>query len=259
MPPRFRILPLLALCAIFLLLPSYRAASPVNPPLLIPPGTILPISIKHTFSSDESGKDRAIEARIMQDVPLPDGDKVPAGATLSGTIVSSAHSVGDKGGKLTFRFDKLEFHHENIPVLTSFRAMASMRAVQGAQYPSSPIDAGASSNWATTIQVGGDIRYGSGGEVTNSKKQNVGKGVPNGVLVYISSPPGSPCSDDKYDASRLQAMWVFSANACGVYDLKGIEIISMGRTPPLGEITFAKDKGELKISNSTGMLLRTLR
>jgi len=33
----------------------------------------------------------------------------------------------------------------------------------------------------------------------------------------------------------------------------------MGRTEPLGEITLAKDKGELKIDNSTGMLLRVLR
>jgi hypothetical protein len=33
----------------------------------------------------------------------------------------------------------------------------------------------------------------------------------------------------------------------------------MGRTEPLGEIILAKDKGDLKIDNSTGMLLRVLR
>jgi hypothetical protein len=54
-------------------------------------------------------------------------------------------------------------------------------------------------------------------------------------------------------------LWVFSASSCGIYDLKGFSVVRIGRSAPLGEITLAKEKGELKIDNSTGMLLRVLR
>jgi hypothetical protein len=242
-----------------LLVPAFFAAGAVQELPHIPPGTILPVSIKHTFSSDDSSKGHAIEARIMQDVPLSDHDKIPTGATLYGVVVSTIPSSGGSGGKITFRFDKLEFHHQTIPVVTSLRAMAPMVDVQAAQYPDSPGDTGTPSGWATTVQIGGDIRYGIGGDVKNLKKQTVGKGVPNGVLVHISSPPGSLCQGDSDDDNRLQALWVFSASSCGIYDSKGLTVISMGRTDPLGEITLAKDKGDLKIDNSTGMLLRVLR
>jgi hypothetical protein len=249
--------PALAAFALFLI-PASFATARVQEPLHIPPGTILPVSIKHTFSSNDSSKNHTIEARIMQDVPLPGGDKIPAGATLSGVVVSTTPSSGDSGGKITFRFDKLEFHRQTIPVVTSFRAMAPMVDVQAAQFPDTPGQSGTPANWATTTQIGGDIRYGTGGDVKNLKKQKVGKGVPNGVLVYVSNPPGSLCQGDSDDDSRLQALWVFSASSCGIYDSKGLTVVSMGVADPLGEITLAKDKGDLKIDNSTGMLLRVL-
>jgi hypothetical protein len=249
----------LAGSAIFLFLSVSFAAAHVQESLHIPPGTILPVSIKHTFSSNDSPENQAIEARIMQDVPLSGGDKIPAGATLYGVVVSATRSSGDSSSKITFRFDKLEFHHQTIPVVTSLRAMAPMVDVQAAQFPDTPGQSGTPSSWANTTQIGGDIRYGTGGDVKNPKKQKVGKGVPNGVLVRVSNPPGSLCHGDFDDDSRLQALWVFSASSCGIYDSKGLTVVSMGRTDPLGEITLAKDKGDLKIDNSTGMLLRVLR
>ncbi len=250
--------PLLAALMLLLLVPAFHAR-PVQEPLHIPPGTILPVSIKHTFSSNDSPKGHAIEARIMQDVPLPDHHKIPVDATLYGVVVSTTPSSGDSGSKITFRFDKLEFHHQTIPVVTALRSMAPMIDVQAAQYPDSPGDAGTPTGWSTTVQIGGDIRYGVGGDVKNLKKQTVGKGVSNGVLVHISNPPGSLCQGEADDDNRLQALWVFSASSCGIYDLKGLTVVGMGRTDPVGEITLARDKGELKIDNSTGMLLRVLR
>jgi hypothetical protein len=258
MPPLPFLHPLLAFFALLLLLPTFPAAGPVQEALHIPPGTILPVSIKHTFSSNDSARDHAIEARVMQDVPLPNNDKIPAGATLYGSVVSATPSSGDSGGKVTLRFDKLEFHHKNISVLTALRAMAPMVDVLAAQYPVTPGEEGTPSAWATTVQIGGDIRYGVGGAVKNRKKETVGKGVPNGVLVHISSQPGSPCQGDADPGDRLQALWVFSADSCGIYDLKGLTIANTGSSEPLGDITLAKDKGELKIENSTGLLLRVL-
>ncbi len=249
---------ILSALALLIFVPAFHSAAPVQESLIIPPGTILPVSVKHTFSSNGFSKDIAIEARIMQDVPLPNHDKIPVGATLVGVVVSTTPSSGNSGSKLSFRFDKLEFHHQTIPVVTALRSMAPMVDVQTAQYSDSPGDTGTPSGWATTVQIGGDIRYGTGGDVKNLQKQTVGKGVPNGVLVHISNPPGSLCQDDGDPDYRLQAVWVFSASSCGIYDMKGLTVISMGRKDPLGQITLAKDKGELKVENSTGMLLRVL-
>jgi hypothetical protein len=259
MPPQSHLRRLLAAFGALLLLPVFHVFSAVQEALHIPSGTVLPVSVKHTFSSNDSSKDHVIEARIMQDVPLPDHDKIPVGATVYGAVVSSTPSSGGSGSKITFRFDKLEFHHQTISVVTSLRAMAPMVDVQTAQYPDSPGDVGTPSGWSTTVQIGGDIRYGTGGAVKNLKKQTVGKGVTNGVLVHISNPPGSLCKGDSEDDNRLQALWVFSADSCGIYDLKGLQVVSMGRTEPLGDITLSKDKGELKIDNSTALLLRVLR
>jgi hypothetical protein len=259
MPPLAPFRSPFAAFALSLLLFASFAAGHVQESLQIPAGTILPVSIKHTFSSNDSSKNHPVEARIMQDVPLPGGDKIPAGATLSGIVVSTTPSSNGSGSKITFRFDKLEFHHQTIPVVTSLRAMAPMVDVQAAQFPDSPGQSGTPSAWANTTQIGGDIRYGTGGDVKNLKKHTVGKGVPNGVLVRVSNPPGSLCQGDSEDDSRLQALWVFSASSCGIYDSKGLTVISMGRTEPRGEITLAKNKGDLKVDNSTGMLLRVLR
>lgn len=259
MPRLSHIRPSLMILSLLLLLPAFHAANAVREALHIPPGTVLPVSIKHTFSSNDSSNDHTIEARIMQDVPLPNHDKIPAGATLYGVVVSATPSSGGAGGKITFRFDKLEFHHQSIPVVTALRSMAPMVDVQSAQYSDSPGDVGTPSGWSTTVQIGGDIRYGMGGAVKNLKKQTVGKGVPNGVLVHVSNPPCSPCQGDFDGDNSLQAVWVFSADSCGIYDLKDLKIISVGRTEPLGDITLARDKGDLKIENSTGMLLRVLR
>ena len=259
MPPLSCLRRVLAALAVLLLLPVFHVCSAVQEALHIPSGTVLPVSLKHTFSSNDSSKDHVIEARIMQDVPLSDQDKIPVGATLYGTVVSSTPSTAGSGSKITFRFDKLEFHHQTISVVTSLRAMAPMVDVQTAQYPDSPGDVGSPPGWSTTVQIGGDIRYGTGGAVKNLKKQTVGKGVTNGVLVHISNPPGSLCQGDSDADNRLQALWVFSADSCGIYDLKSLQVVSMGRTDPLGDITLSKEKGELKIDNSTALLLRVLR
>jgi hypothetical protein len=259
MPTLPHLLRQLSAFAVLLLVSVFHVSSAVQEALHIPSGTILPVSVKHTFSSNDPSKDHVIEARVMQDVPLSDHDKIPAGATLYGVVVSSTASSGGSGSKITFRFDKLEYQHQTISVVTSLRAMAPMVDVQAAQYPDSPGDVGSPPGWATTVQIGGDIRYGTGGAVKNLKKQTVGKGVTDGVLVHMSNPPGSLCQGDSDADHRLQALWVFSADSCGIYDLKGLEVVSMGRSDPLGDITLSRDKGELKIDNSTGLLLRVLR
>jgi hypothetical protein len=82
----------------------------------------------------------------------------------------------------------------------------------------------------------------------------VGKPAPNGVLVHVDSRPGTKCRGEVDDNDRLQALWVFSSDACGTYDWPGVIIIHSGRTSPVGQITLASEKSNLDIRG--GLLLR---
>ena len=52
------------------------------------------------------------------------------------------------------------------------------------------------------------------------------------------------------------AMWVFSSDACGTYDLPQIRVTHAGRTQPLGVIILISEKGQFNLPRGAGMLLR---
>ena len=224
---------------------------------LLPVGTILPVSLDKTLSADEAQAGQEIEAEIMQDVPLENREKIRAKSRVSGTIVSVAQAGGGAGTQVSLRFDKIDNHGEIISMLTSLRAIASNQEVNSAQAPlnTSP---GTPAGWADTVLIGGDVRYGDGGEVVNRRKQKVGKGVSGGVLVHVRAQPDSGCDGPINGDDSLQALWVFSSGACGVYGLRGIEISQNGKTAPLGVITLRFEGSETKLEGSAGMLLRVV-
>jgi hypothetical protein len=53
-----------------------------------------------------------------------------------------------------------------------------------------------------------------------------------------------------------EAMWVFSSDACGTYDLPQIRVTQVGRTQPVGVIILISEKGQFNLPRGTGMLLR---
>jgi len=142
--------------------------------------------------------------------------------------------------------------------LTSLRAIASYLTVRSAQTPLTGVDAGSPAGWANTVQIGGDIRFGDGGPVRNRAKQKVGKGVLGGVLVHVRANPASGCEGPVNGDDHPQALWVFSADACGIYGLKGVQISHKGNQPPIGEITLHFEKDDMKLASRTGMLLRVV-
>ncbi len=241
---------------------SLGGPSPAAPAIQggsIPIGTVLPISFEHELSSKDMSKGEAVEGRVMQDVPLPNKQKIPSGAKIFGTILNVV-PAGTDPASITFRLNTLEFHHQTIPVVTALRTMAPFEDVQSAHNSFQDTVAVNSAGWATTVQIGGDIRYGDGGKVTNRHHKTIGKGTADGVLVHLADQPGSPCAGWPDGPERLQALWVFSADSCGLYDLNHMKISHAGNADPLGEITLTKEKeeGDIKIMKSSAMLLRVV-
>jgi hypothetical protein len=195
----------------------------------------------------------------MQEVPLPNRESIPEGAKLHGTIVAVERAGNSSGGKITIRFDTLESRHRVIPIVVSLRALAGFMEIQFAQTPEFTPGFGTPYVWANTRQIGGDEVYGVGGPVTNQRAERVGKGVFGGVLVHVRSQPESLCRGALDSEDRLQALWVFSSDACGVYGIPGVKIAHAGRTEPVGEITLLADQQDLLVRGASGMLLRVIR
>jgi hypothetical protein len=232
-----------------------NAVVPSSP--LVLGGTVLPIALKKNTTVKDVQAGQPIEAKIMQEVPLPSREKIPFRSSVKGLIVSVMNDEDGPGVKLTLKFNQMETKKETLTVVTYLRAIASYNAVRAAQLPHSGADVGTPMGWADTLQIGGDVRFGDGGEVRDRGKQNVGKGVRGGVLVYVKANPALGC-DGPVGDDGPQAMWVFSADACGVYDLKGISITRKGKGEPVGEFTLHFEKDNMKLEAGTAMLLRVV-
>ena len=233
------------------------ARSVVQSSPLFPGGTILPLALDKTTSVSDAAAGQPIEARVMQEIPLPSDEKIPPKSWVKGSIVSVSKDEDGSGTKITLKFNQVETKKEAFTVVTYLRAMASYKAVRAAQTPRSGADGGTPTGWADTVQIGGDVRFGDGGAVRDRAKQRVGTGVRGGVLSYIRANPARGC-DGPVPDQRAQALWVFSADACGVYDLNGTTITRMGKGEPVGEFTLHFEKSDMKLEGGTAMLLRVV-
>jgi hypothetical protein len=225
----------------------------------IPVGTILPVRLNHGLSSKSARPGQVVTARIMQEVPLPNLERIPEGAKVLGTIVSVERTGNGTKATITVRFDTLAIHQREIPIVLSLRALAGFVEVQAAQTPEFSPGFGTPYVWANTRQIGGDEVYGVGGPVTNQSDETMGKGVYGGVLVHVRAQPESGCRGPLDSEDRLQALWVFSSDACGVYGIPRVKIAHAGRTEPLGEISLIADQQDLLVRGASGMLLRIVR
>ncbi len=230
----------------------------------IPAGTILPVRLNRGFSSKNARVGQQLTGRIMQDVPFPNSGpgsgKIPEGSKVIGTIVSvSAAGSSNAAARITLRFDQIEVHGRRMAMVANLRAIASPLEVQFAQIPETSPGFGTPYSWATTDLVGGGVKYGAGGPVTDQASQVVGKGTYEGVLVHVRAEPGSGCRGELDGNDHLQALWVFSADVCGVYGETRFRIEHAGRTAPAGEITLSTESGNVNVRSGSGLLLRVAR
>jgi hypothetical protein len=239
---------------LFLLLAVVLSSTALVAQQLIPNGTIIPVRLNSTLDSRKAKPGQVFTARVMQDVPLSDS-KIRAGSKVIGHVVSAKRAGSGTDGQLSLRFDAVEVSKHRIPISANLRAIASPMEVEDAQVPAAGPDRGTSQAAWTTVQVGGEVVYRGGGPVANGL-QVVGVPTANGVLAHLSSVPGTKCAVEADDNNRLQALWVFSSDACGAYGFSDLEITRFGGGDPIGEIVFTSHKRDVHLTSSSGMLLR---
>jgi len=240
---------------------SHNAAAPAGAPVrnaVIPRGYMLAAKLEHTLSLKDARAGDTLTARIMQEIPLPGKGKIDFRSLVKGSILQVRRDANETGVELTLRFDVVIDHGQNLPVFTSLRAIASFLEVHEAQIPRAAYDEQTPLSWATTYQIGGDERFGDGGRVRNRWKENVGQAVQGGVLVYVKDNPQRGCEGPAGEEEHPQALWLFSADACGVYGMKSVQLLQSGDRAPVGEITLHFNKADAKLSAGTGLLLRVV-
>ena len=221
----------------------------------IPDGTILPLQLNSSLNSKKSKPGQVVTARLMQDVPLPSGERIRAGSKAIGRVLDVVEARDGSGAKLSLRFDTIEVAKRRIAMTTNLRALASMMEVEDAQIPKTGPDHGTPENAWTTDQIGGDVVYRGGGPVANGLQVVGTPTAANGVLVRIASKPGSKCRGDLGDNDQPQALWVFSADACGTYGFPDLAIVHAGRSNPAGQITLASERSNFDVRSGSGLLL----
>jgi len=220
----------------------------------IPTGTILPLALNTSLRSDKMHSGDVVKGRIMQDVPMPGRSKIRAGAQVMGKVVEV---TSGPPGEIAVRFDTLKSGNRRIALTTNLRTLATAMDVEQAKIPTAGPDRGTSEADWVTDQIGGDTVY--HGSVVTRGREVVGNYVAGGVLVRVSAKAESGCRGDLDGNDRPQALWVFSSDACGLYDLPNLKLQHAGRTEPVGEIRLRSIKGSVKVPSGSGMLLRVLR
>lgn len=220
-------------------------------------GTALPVRLE-TSLSKKTTPGQLLKARVMQDVPLANGSKIPAGAKVLGEVLKVTPKNGAMNAEISLKFDRVVTSRRTFSVSTDLRALASLPEVDDAQLPDTGPDRGTPPSAYTTVQVGGDeVVYRGGGHVMDASEV-VGEPVPGGILARLRPNFIRGCRGPLAGNEPPQALWVFASNACGVYGYGDIEISNSGRNASVGRIVLESARGHVTIPGGSGMLLRVV-
>ena len=217
----------------------------------VPSGTLLPVSLDGSLNAGKAHAGQVIRATVMQNVP---GAAIRRRTHIYGHVVEAKRSKAG-GQTLEIRFDSVEIRGKSVPIQTNLRALASFLEVEQAQIPEEMSSRGMTPETWDTQQIGGDQVFRGGGPVDEGYK-TVGSVTPWGVLGLPLMEPGMPCRGAIGDATRPQALWLFSADACGLYGYPYIHIDHYGRVDPKGTIVLTSANGKLKLGSGSAILLR---
>src|SRR5262249_45906295 len=144
------------------------------------------------------------------------GVKIRRGTTVLGSVISNASAGPGHGATLTLRFDTLVQRKKSTAIRTNLRALASTLEVEAALSPMSGPGESDVYDWLSTQQVGGDVVYGKQGPVARGS-QIVGESTYDGVFAKVLANAPGRCRGVVAGNNQPQSLWVFSADACGLY------------------------------------------
>ena len=225
----------------------------------LPLGTILPVQLTLSMSSAKAKSGQRIVGKVMQDVPLAPGKKIPKGSKVFGQVMAVTPRSAGTSAEISFVFNELRTRSTTTPLATNLRAIAGFMEIDEAQIPVHASGESDVYDWLPTKQVGGDDVFGRGGPVTkwNDSSEVVGRSLMSGgVLARVSARPELGCRGPLDGNDAPQALWVFSSDACGVYGIPHLVIAKAGRDNPSGTITLKSSQGDINLRAGTGMLLR---
>ena len=216
----------------------------------IPAGTALPVTLNSSLDARKDKPGQKIQAKLMQDVPLSSGEKIKAGARVTGHIVEVKAAAG--GWRIVVKFDELQDRGTAIPLNVSARAIAAMESIYAAEVPVDATSDSESSNQWVMRQVGGEVINRGRGRITSGDGL-VGRwdGAAWGKLTAATDAGDCTASDGN---GIEQALWVFSTSACGLYGLEDMKLVQSGRTDPLGQIVLESSKA-LHMGGGSGWFL----
>ena len=230
-----------------LLNPAVGEASS-TPPGALPASTLLPVTLYHGLNAKKLHPGQSVRLRLMQSIP---GTSIHRGSKVLGTVVRVS-TLPNGAATLVLRFGTIESHGQKIPIHANLRALASPLDVEEAQIPEEMSSRGMTpANWDTQ-QIGGDQVYRGGGPVTENGHK-VGKLEAYGAVDMPQPALGMKCRG-AVDKNHPQALWLFSADACGVYGYPHLVIQHYGRNN--GRIVLASERGKLNVGGGSAMLLR---
>jgi hypothetical protein len=193
-----------------------------------------------------------ISAKLMQDVPLPNGQKIKRNSKVSGHIIAVS---GGNPTSITFQFDRIEAGKNSVPATVSLRAVASMDAVSEARQPANPNSGYGTTSWDWNMAlIGGQAAFIGQRIVKSQDGHVVGKVVePGQILGVPMANPERGCAGAPPD-SPAQAFWLFSTDACGTYGFKDLTIA--GNTGTKSQIILQSHE-KIVVRDGSGLLLQT--
>ena len=221
----------------------------------IPAGTVLPVMMSTTIDSARLKPGDRVKGKLMQNVVLPSGETIRAGAKLGGQVTQAAPGPN---ARVDIRFDKLTAARKEYILRVRLRALASMEEVFAAQLPVGTFDEyGTSiSDW-TTVQIGGAAVY-LGDATVRSGMEIVGRAPAYGeVLAKLEPAPKWGCPAEAMVMSNEQALWLFSPWACGIYGLDDLSIGQPNAETPFGTVVLTAPKA-VRVRAGSGWLLEAV-
>lgn len=219
----------------------------------IPAGTVLPVMLNSTLDARHNKRGQKITGKLMQDVFLPDGQKLPHGSRVTGQIINVGRAKSGSGSLVVLKFESIVIKGREIAITAHLRALASMFDVFQATLPVNDFaDRGTStSDWDTT-QIGGAQVNRGAGQVIADGGNLVGKSTDYGA---VTARLMARHNDDCHASTREESLWLFSPWACGVYGFTDLQIAHHGRTEPVGEIALSSNR-DVHVRGGSGWLLR---